>query len=204
MALVDGGTGGGETVPPTGGGGGSITLIESTDASVTVTDGSGPTVDLSVAVSGGSYASIDAYLSTVPTPGTIGVGSFDLPFRADASLGNYDVGGYTSVPQVASALGLVCSGFYCDIGGIDTTSDPYLIVMDVTISDLTGTNILTINGNATASAGGPNDGATVDWTTVTATAVAGTDLVWDAAATTVTSTAGGVYVVSVYCVFGWD
>ena len=129
--------------------------------------------------------------------------SFGLPFTADTTVGNYIVGGYTSVPQVASALGLVCSSFNCQISYIDTTNDDYYIEMTVTISDLTGTNILTINGTAEASAGGPNDDATVDWTTATATAVAGTDLVWDAAATTVTSTAGGVYVVSVSCTFNW-
>ena len=59
MALVNGVSGGGETVPPTGGSG-SITLIESTDDSVTVTNGEGPTVDLSVSGGGGSITLIES------------------------------------------------------------------------------------------------------------------------------------------------
>lgn len=56
MSLINGGLGGGDVIPPQASGGGSITLVESTDASVTVTGGSGPTVDLSV--SGGATPSV--------------------------------------------------------------------------------------------------------------------------------------------------
>lgn len=50
--LTSDGAGGSQWLP--GGGAGSITLVESTDASVVVTGGSGPVVDLSVSGGGGS------------------------------------------------------------------------------------------------------------------------------------------------------
>ena len=59
-----------------GGGGGGITLIESTDASVSVLNGEGPTVDLSVAPSAGSLPGLsgdgDPIVANPLTPAFIG------------------------------------------------------------------------------------------------------------------------------------
>lgn len=47
--LINGAVGGGQTIPPSaGGGGGTVSLLESSDQSATVTNGAGPTVDLSI------------------------------------------------------------------------------------------------------------------------------------------------------------
>jgi hypothetical protein len=65
VSLVNGGQGGGETVPPTSSGSGTVSLIESTDGSVTVTDGEGPTVDLTGAGGGGGVSSFNTRTGAV-------------------------------------------------------------------------------------------------------------------------------------------
>jgi hypothetical protein len=91
-----------------------------------------------------------------------------------------------------------------EVNNVDTTTDTYGINVSVVISSVDGTNVLTLSGSATASAGTPGDSVSLDSTDMAATATAGADLTYDDTTGNVTSTAGGVYG-SVSNYFGaWD
>lgn len=102
----------------------------------------------------------------------------------------------TSTPTVVAPLGNVCDSPSGAIGNVDTTSDSFFLGATIIVSNLAATEVLVISANVTLAIAGPNQSAEIDWTTADTTVVAGTDLAWDGTSV-VSSTAGGVFVVSI-------
>lgn len=102
----------------------------------------------------------------------------------------------TSTPTVVAPLGNVCDSPTGFIVGIDTTTNAYVINVIITVSNLAATEVLQISGTVTVPVAGPNQSGSIDFTTADTTVIAGTDLTWDGTSI-VSSTAGGVFVVSV-------
>lgn len=101
----------------------------------------------------------------------------------------------TSTPTIVAPLGNVLDSPFGSVNNVDTTTATFIIDVVLTVSNLAATEVLQIGAQAFASAGGPGDSATIDFTTADTTPIAGTDLAWDGTSV-VTSTTGGVFVVS--------
>lgn len=108
--------------------------------------------------------------------------------------------------MVVAAMGnvIVPGELAATVSNVDTTSDAFDVNVFIVITDLAGTNILTIDGFFQIPVSGPGESGSMDWTTATATSVAGIDLTWDNVALSIVSTAGGVYVASIQVLAGSD
>ena len=104
----------------------------------------------------------------------------------------------TTVPMVvAPGGGLIVgagAGLIVSVQNIDTTNDEFSLSAFVIVSNLTGTEVLSIRASASIPMSGPGASGAIDWTTATPTAVAGTDLTFTGVGVTIVSTAGGIFV----------
>lgn len=112
-------------------------------------------------------------------------------------------GTVTSVPTLVAPSGLVAGSPTLDIDGLDTTTDDLGLNAHLWVTNLLGTEVLELVASGDIAQSGPGQSGDIDWTTATANAVAGSDLSWDGSST-VTSTAGGVFVVSLVFTMNWD
>lgn len=113
----------------------------------------------------------------------------------------------TSVPVLVAPGGVVAGGVASigfTVSHIDTTADAFDLTGKMLVSNLTGTQVIGIIATGSVPMVGPDQSGTIDFTTGTPTAIAGTDLVWTAATSTLTTTAGGVFVVSIQTNGSWD
>ncbi len=110
----------------------------------------------------------------------------------------------TTIPQLVAPMGIVVNGPNGQIGNLPPNEgDTYDITAVLTVSNLAGTEVIQVKATASIAAGGL--GGAPDFSTAEATAVAGTDLVWDSEAFgTVTSTAGGIFAAILTLAGGWD
>jgi Rieske Fe-S protein len=100
----------------------------------------------------------------------------------------------TSTPFTVAAAGNVTFVGTVEVGNVDTTEVGYVVQATILVSNADGTEVITVTATAVSTENAPDQIVNVDWTTATAFAVAGTDLVWDDTSQ-ITSTAGGVFTV---------
>ena len=112
----------------------------------------------------------------------------------------------TSVPTLVAPGGDViqAGSVYTVIYGLDTTNDSYDLNAVLTIGSADGSQLLNVQAVGTIPQSGPGTSGSVDWTTGSASQLVGTDLTWTAGTESVTSTAGGVFVVRMSAVGTWS
>ena len=123
------------------------------------------------------------------------VGSQQLGQASPFTGGNITQLSIQGAPQIVGAMGTVCSVGYaspCDVPDISDAIDTQAFLY---VTDAAGANSLSVNGGSSQATPIVGNGVTIDWTGTTATIV-GVDLTWDDAGATVTSTAGGIYFVT--------
>jgi hypothetical protein len=76
-----------------------------------------------------------------------------------------------------------------------------VLTATITVSNAVGTEVLQVFADVVVSTTGTSESATIDWTTATTNAVAGTDLSWNGTSI-VSSTLGGVFAASLQVVCG--
>lgn len=107
----------------------------------------------------------------------------------------------TSLPFTVSPGGIVCSLPSVDVATADTTVGVGMTLQGtIFVTDLTNTNVLQVNQQDVTGIG-PNETLALDWATATPTTIAGADLAYGTIPNQVTSTAGGVFVVSMKGLF---
>lgn len=107
----------------------------------------------------------------------------------------------TTPPSTRAAADNVASFTQFEVEHVDTTHDSYDIEVSVVVSDVTGANVCSLQGNASANGSTPDDSATIQGADLTPS-ITGVDLSWDG--TNVVTAAGGVYAVSVFYSSVWD
>lgn len=98
----------------------------------------------------------------------------------------------TSLPFTVPALTAVVNAEDAGLFNVDTTNSAYTATATIMVSNAIGTEVIWVSATATAIIDGPGQNISIDWTTATVTAVAGTDLSWNGASV-ISSTAGGVF-----------
>jgi hypothetical protein len=101
----------------------------------------------------------------------------------------------TSPPRLIAAMGVVAQGIAVFPVDVPNIADSLDFSATLFVTNLAGTSTLTVTQSAVAATPIVGSGTQLDWTGTMATIV-GADLSWTAATSTVTSTAGGIYVVS--------
>jgi hypothetical protein len=184
---------------PITGAGGSITLIESTDGTVTVTNGSGPTVDLSVTPGGVSNSPM-AVLNPYNNSTVIGQ---DMPILSAPFFHTVDESWGQTVQQEAVCPPIAWSAgeYLLKWKMVDTTNDytgTVQLIVGFEITNEAGTEALEVGESSASfgpatSGGSMPEGSNVD--------SVGTDLVIDS--TGVKTTAGGTYSVRMIVLANW-
>jgi hypothetical protein len=100
--------------------------------------------------------------------------------------------------------GIVVAAFTLSVTGVDTTTDDLQLIGYLWVSNQLGTEVITVAGTGDIAQVGPDQSGSIDWTMADATAVAGSDLTWDSTDVEVTSTAGGIFTVSLVWSATWD
>ena len=195
----------------TGGGVWTISEITSDDSSVTITDPTGPTTDLSVSGGGGglpagAFPLCAGSFSTggsVPTGGGFQTNGYLT--AASVPAGAFDVA-VTSLPSLFGATSVVVALAGLDgpsVTGVDTTTDDLILTAILTVANQLGTEAISVMATGDIAMSGPGQDGSVDWSTATPTAVAGADLTWNPA-TGVSTTAGGIFTATLTFSVTWD
>jgi hypothetical protein len=192
LSGLNPGSGGGEVIPPQPSGGGSVSTIESTDSTVTVTNAHGPTVDLTNAGGGATVS----YLGFVQVTILASLGDTDrqvdvVPLASAAtpagSTAQCAPDGESWIALQAIGAGDGFSAYltsYLEAGIFDGVD----IAGNLVVWDLTGANLL-----QASISGGPITDLTAPYNlALTAVQTIGTDLSITGG-DTITSAAGGVY-----------
>ena len=111
----------------------------------------------------------------------------------------------SSLPSLIGASSVVCpvADFAADVAGVDTTTDDLILTGVITVADQLGTNAISVAGSVDIAKVGPGQSGGVDFSMADATAIVGTDLSWDTA-TGISTTAGGIFSVSIEITAIWD
>lgn len=178
------------TPPSSHGGGGlnGVTLTGTPSAGQTIVATS-PTAADWESPPGASVATLQGSVGIPTSLGTFSSLQDTAPLGGD-HIGAMTVQGPPLIVAAASGFGVpdVYPSNVPDISdNIDTNATLY-------ITDAAGANTLTVSGSSSLATPVVGDGTAIDWTAASATIV-GVDLTWDGT-TGVTSTAGGIYFVT--------
>lgn len=126
---------------------------------------------------------------------------FDIGSSADGA--NARLAGATTSPPVLIDPASVVADVQqpSTIARIPVDADSFGAALTLWVTDLAGTNVLQVQVAASTTPG--DTSLSIDWTTATATPIAGTDLAWDGTSQ-VTSTAGGIFVAALSYAAGWS
>ena len=126
---------------------------------------------------------------------------------ATTAEGAFDTSIITAPDLIAPSSQVInITAIEAEISGVDTTGGVLLMSAQLRVSNLLGTEMITVAATQGIGQIGPDQSAGIDFTGATPSTNVGTDLAWDPTTESggVNSTAGGIFVAQLELTLGWD